>query len=569
MKKLLLFILPLAVLAGACNQLKQQEPENPSGNEGTDDTAKVKLQILIEESAFMQMKVGEKRDASYEVTAPDGVSFTLEASAPKDWTITISNPNGKEGTVSLTLPEGAEDGRVTLSATGSDGSLYSKGLMVTLAPIPIPDPISYEESVDAAAGSLDLPEGAENVSIPRTVSWITLSGNKLVLEENTEYDSRQALVTFSVGKQVYILTIVQAQKDAIVLTESTLDVEPEGAEIPLVVKANVSLSATSDAAWAIIKVATKGLIEKPFTLTVLANDSEESRTATITFSSGELTQTLTVIQAGFIKPTFDGLFTLVTSMDDLMAGDKVLIVSPDGTQAMGAQSNKYRSAVGVELEENGTILNPSVDVALVSLEGVPDAWVFMVEDGYLGAQDSRRNYIQTHETLSDYAKWTVSIAPDGTATVMALAGDYNHLRYNYNDGSPRFSCYGANTSLETEVKLYRMETEPATPVTQYDNLGIYLGNSQRIYVPGTDQLVRIYDGQDFSFVLTDPDEGEFIILSGLQTAPEVGADVLVNINWIKAEEMVMEHDYKMSVLQVDGSKVWIGDTRGRGFVIKK
>ncbi|MBR4735829.1 MAG: BACON domain-containing protein [Bacteroidales bacterium] len=565
MKKLFLFLLPLAVLACACNQLKQQEPENP----GTDDSPKVKLQIIIDESAFLNMPVGEKRDAAYQVTAPDGVSFTLEASAPKDWTVTISNPKGKEGTVSLTLPVDAVDGKVTLSATGSDGSLYSKELQVTLAPVPDPDPISYQESVDAGAGSLDLPEGAGNVVIPEAASWIILSGTKLILAENTDYDSRQAVVTFNVGKQAYILTVVQAQKDAIVLTESTLEVEAEGAHIPLVLKANVDISATSNAAWAIIEMATKGLEEKPFTLTVLANESEEGRTATITFASGELSQTLTLNQAGFIRPTLDGVFTLVTSEEDILAGDQLLIVSPDGKQAMGAQDAKYRNAVDITLEDDGTILNPYADVALVTLEGVPGAWVFTVEDGYLGAQESRRNYLQTYEPLTDYSKWTVSIASDGTATVMALAGSYNHLRYNYNQGNPRFSCYGSNTGLDTEVKLYRKETEPATPVTQYDNFGIYLGGRQRIYAPGTDQLVRFYDGEELCFVLTDPDEEEYVILSGLQASPEVGADVLVNVSWTKADDKVMEHEFKMSVLQVDGSKVWIGDTRGRGFVVKK
>lgn len=570
MKKLFMFLLPLVLIAGACEQLKQNESENPSGKPGTDDPAQVKLQIIIEESAFLEMKAGEPREAAYQVTAPEGVSFVLAASAPKDWSMAISDPKGKEGTVSLTLPEEAEVGKVTLAATGSDGSLYSKELQVTLAPVPIPDPISYQESVDASAGTLELPEGAQNVVIPEEASaWISLKGTKLVLAENTEYDSRSAVVTYNVGKQAYILTIVQAQKDAIVLTESTLEVEWEGAEIPLVVMANVDLSATSDADWAVIEVETKGLEEKPFTLTVQANESDQARTATITFAAGELTQTLTLNQAGVPKPTLKGLFTLVASMDDLMAGDQFLIVSPDGKQAMGAQSGNFRSVVDIKLEENGTILNPSEEVALVTLDGKPDAWVFSVEGGYLAAQATNNKYLQTVKTLTEYAQWTMSIASDGTATVKALSGTNNHMRYNYNNGNPRFSCYGANTTLDAEVKLYRLETEPATPITQYSNFGVYLGSNLRVYVPGADQLVRIYQDQNLSFALTDPDAGEFILLSGLQAIPEVGAEVMVNIHWMKDQEKVMEQDYKMAVLQVEGSKVWIGDRRGRGFIIKK
>ena len=253
-----------------------------------------KLQLLLDENAFVSMKGGETRSTPYEVKAPAGVGFLLDSYEPQGWKVSFSAPEAKTGTLSITLPADAIGGKVMLVATGSDGSCFVRVLHVG-----DPDAGDYVETttmVDAGAGTLDLPSGAASVSIPPSATWLQLSGNRLVYGENSSYDARSAVVTFKVGSQAYSLKLVQAQKDAIVLTENSLTVDPEGEELPFVLLANVEVKASSNVEWMQIAPVTKGLEDKPFVITVQANKSGQTRKGVLTFSSGDLSQAVSVAQ---------------------------------------------------------------------------------------------------------------------------------------------------------------------------------------------------------------------------------------------------------------------------------
>lgn len=252
----------------------------------------VKLQILLDENAFLSMKGGETRTTSYEVKAPAGVSFLLDSYEPQGWKVSFSAPEGKTGELSISLPADALGGKVMLVANGSDGSCFVRVLHVGDSD----DYIETTTMVDAAAGTLDLPSGASSVSIPPSATWLQLSGNRLVFSENDSYDARSAVITFKVGEQAYSLKLVQAQRDAIVLTESSLTLNPEGEELPFVLLANVDVEASSNVDWMQVAPVTKGLEDKPFVITVQANDSGQTREGILTFSSGDLSQTVTVSQ---------------------------------------------------------------------------------------------------------------------------------------------------------------------------------------------------------------------------------------------------------------------------------
>ena len=77
-----------------------------------------------------------------------------------------------------------------LIANGSDGSSYVKVLHVNVEGGEEEDPVVLEEILDETSGSIDLPAGATEIVI--SASWITLSGNQLLIEANDTYDSRTA-----------------------------------------------------------------------------------------------------------------------------------------------------------------------------------------------------------------------------------------------------------------------------------------------------------------------------------------------------------------------------------------
>ncbi len=369
--------------------------------------AAVKLQIVLDETAFTGMKGGETQSTTYEVIAPAGVNYTLDSYEPEKWKVTISDPESNKGTVTIALPLGAGEGKVMLIANGDDGSCYVRVLHVAVGQQES-EVIESVITVDALAGSVDLPSGATSVSIPSSASsWVSLKNNQLVLTENTTYDARTAVVTFKVGEQAYSYTLVQAQKDAIVLTASTASAVAAGEEIAFVLQANVVVSATADVDWIHVTPTTKGLVEKTFTIVVDANNLTTSRSGIVTFTSGELSQTVTITQAA-------------ASLTDL-----------------------------------------------------------------------------------------------------------------------------------------------STP-------GCYLSSSNmRVYTSGQDQFLQLYDGSKVDFILINGQEEEQLEMSGYTTSLEVGDKVSISLEWKQAASTVLDQSYSMKVLKDDGETVWIGDTAGRGFIIKK
>ncbi len=532
----------------------------------------VKLQILVDDTAFASVKAGQTQSTEYEVKVPAGVTYTLDSYEPENWKVTLSEPKDNKGIVSISVPATGKSAKVLLIANGSDGSSYAKVLHVGVEEGEPEEetPVVLQELVDASAGSIDLPAGAAEVTF--SADWLTLSGGKLLVAANDTYDSRLGVVSFKVGEKSYTLTVMQAQKDAIVLTDNTIAVGADGETVPFVIKANVAVEAVTDVDWITVAPATKGLEEKPYTVTVAANESTEAREGKITFSSGDLQQVVAVSQEGaeVIVPPMPvtGDYVLLTDASELQEGDELIFVNQARNYAMGAQSGTYRSRVAVTVTDD-TISEPGDDVVIVTLEGEEGAWNLKVADGYLAAQSSAKNQLVTIASVTDYATWTISITDAGLATVKAAAGARNQLLYNSQNGSQRFCCY-ANTGNNTkEVLIFRKAATPAEPVTQYNELGLYLGKQQRLYTAGTDQYVRSYNGNALQFVLLEPAAKEQVKLSGFTTGLKPGDAVTVSVDWKKGKTQVLDKEYSMTVLKDESGKLWIGDAKGRGFIIRK
>ena len=530
----------------------------------------VKLQILVDDSAFQNMTAGQTQSAPYEVKVPAGVTYTLDSYEPENWKVTLSQPKDNKGILSISVPATGKSAKVLLIASGSDGSSYAKVLHIEVEDSEEEGPVVMQEMVDASAGSVNLPAGAAEVVL--SASWITLSGNQLLIATNDTYDARIATVSFKVGEKSYVLTVMQAQKDAIVLTDNTIAVGADGETVPFVVKANVAVEAVSDVDWITVTPATKGLEDKPYTVTVAVNESTEAREGKLAFSSGELKQVVSVSQEGaeVIVPPMPvtGDYVLLTDASELQEGDELIFVNQAKNYAMGAQNGTYRSRVAVTVEDD-SISEPGDDVVIVTLEGAEGAWNLKVPDGYLAAQSSDKNQLVTIASVTDYATWTISVTDAGLATVKAAAGARNQLLYNSQNGSQRFSCYAGTGNNTKEVLIFRRASTPAVPVTQYSELGLYLGKQQRLYTAGTDQYVRSYDGNALQFVLLAPAAKEQVQLSGFTTGLKAGDAVTVSVSWKKGSSSVLQKEYAMQVLKEEGGKLWVGDAQGRGFIIRK
>ena len=192
--------------------------------------------------------------------------------------------------------------------------------------------------------SVDIKSNVEyGVQMP-DVDWITdeafsrgMSSHtlKYVIAPNEGYDSRSAEIIFydknSDLKET--LKVVQAQKDAIIISEKNFSVSREGGTIEVKVNTNVDFEVQipSDVTW-VSQTDSRALSKKSVYLKVAENTGDDAREVEIVFINKEsqISESVTISQAGAVKASYEnGVVTIATAgtMKKLLGDDYLNITS--------------------------------------------------------------------------------------------------------------------------------------------------------------------------------------------------------------------------------------------------
>ncbi len=118
------------------------------------------------------------------------------------------------------------------------------------------------------------------------------------VERNPEYDARTAeIVFFDAAKNLSgTVTIHQAQQDAIVIqNELKIDYKPQVFNLTVGSNVDVTMTIPEQYDW-LVPVKTRGYSENTLSFSVAKNNSKEIREADIIFTSGDLRQSVRVVQ---------------------------------------------------------------------------------------------------------------------------------------------------------------------------------------------------------------------------------------------------------------------------------
>ena len=283
-----------------------------SGNESNSFvvTQKQKNAILLTSNKFEF----EQKGGTFTVEVKANVNYTATIGENcKDWITEGGNTRALSTTTktySVAANENSEKREGTITFT--DGTLsetvhiYQTGGDIIL--------LSKNEYYTDAAGediTVELKSNCEyEVEMPK-VDWVheistrALSSHTLHyrIDANTTYDSREAKINYRNKKKnvVETLTIIQAQKDAIILGKKTITAKAEGETIEVKLSTNVDYEVIMPAGTDWITTAnTRGLTEHTLHYIIEKNESNSSRSAKITFSNKNsgIEDILTVTQNG-------------------------------------------------------------------------------------------------------------------------------------------------------------------------------------------------------------------------------------------------------------------------------
>lgn len=256
----------------------------------------------------------------------DGSSSTITFTANRDWTVKTS-----DSWVSISPSSGtASDEAVTVRVSCSANTTYEdRSATITITMEELSQTVSVKQPANLGiilptqsynlasdARTIDV-EVRSNVQYAVSISdnWIKQTGTKglvtdkltFSVEENDTYDGRSATITIkpqNATVQEQVITVKQAQKDALIVKDTSFDMPYGGGEIEVKVEANVSFDVKPSEDW-IHYVETKALSGSTVRLKVDENPTYSAREGKIEIKqkNGTLSHTLAVKQAGRIAVT--------------------------------------------------------------------------------------------------------------------------------------------------------------------------------------------------------------------------------------------------------------------------
>lgn len=324
---------------------------------------------------------------SIEVSA-DGASSTISFTANRDWTASSS-----DSWVRVSPSSGsASDGAITVTVRCDANTTYEdRSATVTIKAEELTQTISVRQpanlgivvptkayNLSSDGGSIEVVVQANvQYSVSASASWIKQTGTKgltsktlvFSVEENTTYDNREGTITVKSqtgGIPDQVISVKQAQKDALIVKDSSFSMPYGGGGIEVKVEANVNFDVKPSADW-IHHVETKALNSSTIVLSVDENETYSTREGKIeiTQKNGSLSHTIMVKQAGRIAVTSVTLDKTELRLEEGTSETLTATVKPDNATDKTVTWSSSDSSVAT-VDESGTVTAVKTGTASVT-----------------------------------------------------------------------------------------------------------------------------------------------------------------------------------------------------------
>ena len=137
-------------------------------------------------------------------------------------------------------------------------------------------------------------------------------------------------------------------------------------------------------------------------------------------------------------------WSLVTSLDQLQANDKVVLANSNAGVVASTFSGKYLSAITATFNSDYTYITSLPEDALIfELGYTNNSYTFKYDGSLLGTTSTK-----TLSFSGGQSNWTIKIDSSGNATISSSS--YGNLEYN--PSAPRFTTY---TSNQQKINIYK------------------------------------------------------------------------------------------------------------------
>lgn len=216
------------------------------------------------------------------------------------------------------------------------------------------------------------------------------------------------------------------------------------------------------------------------------------------------------------------VFTLLTDVNELNAGDKIIIAAAESNVALSTtQNGNNRGQASITKSEDGKI-SYGADVQILTVEAgtKADTFAFNTGSGYLFAASSDSNYLRTETTLSDNSSWTITIDATGVATIIAQGTNTrNYMQYNAT--SSLFACYAKNNNMKPVAIYYLDGEEPDYMKVSTDTISFTAKGGEKTFTVSKNFDAEVSVTCDNSlFAITPGENGSYTVAASVNETTE-------------------------------------------------
>lgn len=365
----------------------------------------------------------------------------------KDTKATISYINSN----SVTYTQGGSSGQVRIM---SIKIIYSVDESIVVSPSKPETPVLTESCEFFEKQMVEI----TNTTVGATI-YYTTDGNDPSADNGTKYES-----PFTITETTTVKAIAVKEGESSDIVEATYT------RIVDYYRVSFSINGAIDADDDILIPYDDNLtenslptVEHPGNIKMKGWAREANSTDIVTFPITNIKEDL-ILYAVFEQV---GCFELVTDVNALTEGDRVVIACPEFSKVISTADmiiNGASCAVSTKVEFNDNALTPTEDTRVFVLHKNSDG-SFMFEDGgkFLTCPEDD-NRLSMQAPKQNMHLWTVTIA-DGTTTIQ---NKKFRRGIKYYSADPRFACYASG---QKPVSIYK-EIIPTTISTTYTPLQI-------------------------------------------------------------------------------------------------
>lgn len=297
----------------------------------------------------------------------------------------------------------------------------------------------------------------------RAESWITITPNfgtkgkneiTIVATTNETYDERNATIILKCGSASKNIVVTQKQKDALTITSSKYEVDGEGGNISVEVKANINFEVEVRVDW--IKQQTektRTLITSNLNFTIEPNETGDKREGEIIIKSGELSETVKVYQG------FEDFITLTK---------KDFTIPEEG----GNVDIEIKSTLGYEVK-----MLPDVDWITEIQSRAVSTHTYHYTLSPNETYDSREAKIVFYDPKDENVADTVSIYQMYKGAILVARNEY---QFGIDGGTLNLTV---QTNLEFDIEVsdsWIQQVQPTRALTEYNlNFTIFENTEQK------------------------------------------------------------------------------------------